>query len=201
MFTPEGRVKTDPISTLKISINKITKAPLKPQQRMFALRTMILPSIYHQLTLDETPIGVLNKIDASIRASIRKWVNLPHDVPIAYFHANVKDGGLSIPSMRWLMPLHRTHRLRNIRQDKGQENEDFSESFMKDEEERATRRLEDGGVGHVGLQNKNRAEVGQEALRVVRWKRIERIKKSPPTASIDHQWQSLPEWQRLYQRH
>lgn len=45
------------------------------------------------------------------RLAVRKCLALPHDVVNAYFHANVKDGGLSIPSMRWLMPLQRRLRL------------------------------------------------------------------------------------------
>lgn len=50
-FTPEGSLRTDPDVKLKSSIEKLTKAPLEPQQRLFALRVIVLPSIYHLLTL------------------------------------------------------------------------------------------------------------------------------------------------------
>ena len=38
------------------------------------------------------------------------WI-CPHDVPIAYIHATVRDGGLGIPSLRWLGPRLRLSRL------------------------------------------------------------------------------------------
>ncbi|CAL7932961.1 unnamed protein product [Xylocopa violacea] len=51
-FTPEGRSMTQPEVKLKEAIDKLTRAPLKPQQRLFALRIIVLPGLYHLLTLD-----------------------------------------------------------------------------------------------------------------------------------------------------
>ena len=36
---------------------------------------------------------------------------LPNDISIGYFHAPISEGGLGIPSLRWLAPLHRKDRL------------------------------------------------------------------------------------------
>ena len=36
---------------------------------------------------------------------------LPNDISIGYLHAPVSEGGLGIPSLRWLAPLHRKDRL------------------------------------------------------------------------------------------
>lgn len=36
---------------------------------------------------------------------------LSHDVPTAYFHTTVRDGGLGVPSLRWTAPLQRRERL------------------------------------------------------------------------------------------
>lgn len=88
------------------------KAPLKPQQKFFALRIMVLPGSYHLLTLRNTSLSRLKKIDNVVRASVKKWLDLFHDTVSSSFHANVKNGGLSVPSMRWLMPLHRWLRLK-----------------------------------------------------------------------------------------
>ena len=46
-----------------------------------------------------------------MRAFVRQWMALPSDISIGYFHAPVSDGGLGIPSLRWLAPLHRKDRL------------------------------------------------------------------------------------------
>ena len=33
-----------------------------------------------------------------------QWLRLPKDTPLAYFHVDVKDGGLEIPSLLYDMP-------------------------------------------------------------------------------------------------
>lgn len=138
-FTPEGRTTCKPEKQLLEAIDKLTKAPLKPQQRVFALRVVVLPSLYHILTLGATNLSRLKKVDTLVRGAVRKWLALPHDVVNAYFHANVKDGGLSIPSMRWLMPLHRKERLEAMV--KGTLD---PTSFIAQEIARAKRRLREG---------------------------------------------------------
>ncbi|CAL7932866.1 unnamed protein product [Xylocopa violacea] len=137
-FTPEGRVTCNPEQQLQEAIAILSKAALKPQQRLFALRVMVLPSLYHVLTLGSTNLSRLKRVDNLVRGAARKWLALPHDVVNAYFHANAKDGGLSIPSMRWLMPLRRKERLEALAKG-GPE----PLSFLAQEIEKARRRLKD----------------------------------------------------------
>lgn len=145
-FTPEGRTTIRPDIKLKGAINLLTKAPLKPQQRLFALRVVVLPGLYHLLTLGSSTLGRLKKIDVIVRSACRKWLDLPHDAPNAYFHASAKDGGLSIPSVRWLMPMHRVFRLKKMMSGVTTTERDFAQNFLSDEINRATRRLMDGEV-------------------------------------------------------
>lgn len=138
-FTPEGRVRIDATSKLRDAVEKLSRAPLKPQQRLFALRTMVIPGIFHQLELGNTMVGVLRKCDRLLRQSVRKWLNLPSDTPNAYFHATVRDGGLGIPSVRWKTPLRRLHRLRNLPITR--ENADTPRAFLDREILRCQERL------------------------------------------------------------
>ena len=46
-----------------------------------------------------------------VRAFVRQWMALPNDISIGYFYAPVSEGGLGIPSLRWLAPLHHKYRL------------------------------------------------------------------------------------------
>lgn len=126
---------------LQSALQTLSKAPLKPQQRLFALRVMVLPGLYHLLTLGNTTLSCLKKIDTMVRVTIRKWLNLPQDTPNAYFHANVKDGGLSIPSMRWLMLLQGWKRLQG-----GKPGEQQLSPYLAQEVGRASRRLRKGRV-------------------------------------------------------
>lgn len=45
---------TDPSKKLTSWLERLTRAPLKPQQRLFLLRVYVLPKLYHQLTMLET---------------------------------------------------------------------------------------------------------------------------------------------------
>ncbi|GLV46632.1 hypothetical protein CBL_20907, partial [Carabus blaptoides fortunei] len=93
-FSPEGRGVFPALRTITEKCQKIDKAPLKPQQRMFALRNYILPSLLHGLALGETHLSLLRKIDNTTRKFVRKWLHLPPDSTSAYIHADHKDGGL-----------------------------------------------------------------------------------------------------------
>lgn len=113
-FTAEGKTKVELKANLIEKLDRLTRAPLKPQQRLFALRTVLIPQLYHVLTLGNVMIGCLNGIDRTVRQYVRKWLSLPDDVPVAFFHALVEDGGLGIVSLRWQAPLMRLERLRNL---------------------------------------------------------------------------------------
>lgn len=113
-FTPEGRAKLDVTGKLREMLAKLTKAPMKPQQRLFALRTNVIPSLYHQLELGCTYVSMLRKCDKVIRHAVRQWLALPADTPNAYIHADVKDGGLGIQSLRWIAPVGRLQRLQKL---------------------------------------------------------------------------------------
>jgi len=113
-FSPDGCCKIRPDEELEPMLQRVTKAPLKPQQRMHVLRAYALPRLYHKLALGKVHVGCLKKVDRVVRHYVRRWLNLPHDVPAAYFHAGVADGGLGVPSMRYQAPVLRLLRLRNI---------------------------------------------------------------------------------------
>uniref|UniRef100_A0ABD2WAI5 Uncharacterized protein n=1 Tax=Trichogramma kaykai TaxID=54128 RepID=A0ABD2WAI5_9HYME len=84
--------------TLVRELTNIASAPLKPQQRLKILRCFLVPRFYHQLVLSRCYLQTLKSPDRQVRAAVRKWLWLPKDVPIGYFHARCLDGGLGIPS-------------------------------------------------------------------------------------------------------
>jgi len=143
IFTPEGRAQCRPAEIVAPYLEALTKAPLKPQQRLFALRTMVITKLYHQLALGTVTIGTLNKTDKLVREALRRWLALPHDTPTAYFHTAIKDGGLGIPATRWTAPSQRRGRLLKITQALIHHGLD---KFIKDELRICTKRLTDHGV-------------------------------------------------------
>lgn len=149
-FTPEGRMRNDVSGKLIASIQKLSKAPLKPQQRMFALRTMVIPGLYHQLELGNTNISILRRCDKILRHAVRMWLCLPADTPNAYIHASVRNGGLGISSLRWTVPLRRLQRLTRLplanEQARGTPG-----AFLNQEIAKCTIRLRDG---HASLESR-----------------------------------------------
>lgn len=66
-FSTLGKVRLTGPEMLWGPLEAVTRAPLKPQQRMFGLRTVILPSLYHVLGLGHTTAMFLKSLDLSSR--------------------------------------------------------------------------------------------------------------------------------------
>lgn len=105
---------------LDVELMKLTKAPLKPQQRVQLLKTCVLSKYQQRLVLSRTTATGLKKMDLKVRNYVRRWLHLPHDVPVAYIHAPVKAGGLGIPCLKQWIPLMRFSRLMNVKRTGGE---------------------------------------------------------------------------------
>jgi hypothetical protein len=95
-------------------IEKVSRAPLKPQQRLEILREFVIPKYQHAWVLGRFDRKHFKIIDVKVRAVVRKWLRLPNDVPLGFFHANIKDGGLGIPALQYAVPLWKIGRLRSL---------------------------------------------------------------------------------------
>lgn len=138
-YSPDGASKVRPLEDLAPKLERLTRAPLKPQQRLHALRSTVIPQLYYRLALGRVQLGCLKKADRIVRQCVRQWLCLPHDVPMAFFHADVADGGLGIPSLRYVAPLYRIGRLQNIGIPIFEEAQ--ADVFLAAEMDRAVRRL------------------------------------------------------------
>jgi len=52
--------------------------------------------MYHGLVLAVPTAKGLETLDRAVRASIRKWLRLPNDTPLGFFHARARGGWLDI---------------------------------------------------------------------------------------------------------
>lgn len=95
-------------------VEKISRAKLKPQQKLLLLRQYVLPRHLHELVLGKTNQVMLGDIDKVIRKSTRKWLRLPHDVPISYIHTTNRFGGLGVFSLKLGIPRMRLSRIRGF---------------------------------------------------------------------------------------
>ena len=61
--------ETNTIKELKKKLDDLRRAPLKPHQRIWILKTYCIPSVYHQVVIAETRQQVLGGVDRVIRSS------------------------------------------------------------------------------------------------------------------------------------
>lgn len=108
-YTSNGPEKVN--VNIEADLQRLSKAPLKPQQRVHILKAYVIPKYQDKLVLGKVVARSLKEIDKRIREYVRKWLSLPNDVPVAYLHAPVKAGGLGIPCLQLWVPLMRLNRL------------------------------------------------------------------------------------------
>ena len=108
------RTRADVAGKLQDGLGNITRAPLKPQQRMYLLKINLIPCLFHQLVLTSCTKKYLKWLDRMIRASVRTWCKLPHDTPTAFFHSHICDGGLGIVTLEHQIPLLKIKRIARL---------------------------------------------------------------------------------------
>lgn len=107
-FGPKGVLEAAPRIEEKLAL--VSSGPLKPQQKLEVVRDFVLPGTYHELVLGRVRPTDLAGWDVRVRAHVRRWLHLPHDVPNAYIHASITNGGLGIPELSRLVPVWRRTR-------------------------------------------------------------------------------------------
>ncbi|KAL7053474.1 hypothetical protein AAHC03_027109 [Spirometra sp. Aus1] len=95
-------------------LDEITRAPLKPQQRIALLKRHCVPKLLHALVLGTAHRNTLKRLDTQVRQSVRRWLKLPADTPVSFFHAPVADGGLGVPCLTVLVPFAKRRRLDSV---------------------------------------------------------------------------------------
>ena len=106
-------------------LHSILRAPLKPCQRLYIIKTHLLPSLVHYLTFEKLALGSLNDADVAIRGSVRRWLRLPKDTMNAFLHASVRFGGLGVLQLRRWIPDVRIRRMTNVLQQAKQDKDTF----------------------------------------------------------------------------
>ena len=102
------------IKRLEEKIMALRKAPLKPQQRLWILKTHLIPGLYHQLTLGTVSKDVLSGMDRVLRRTVRSFLHWPKDTPMEMFHAAEDAGGLGIPLLQVCIPILKEQRMVKI---------------------------------------------------------------------------------------
>ena len=95
---------------LEQALVNLTNAPLKPQQRIFMLLNNLLPSLNHLLMLGVSYKQTWIKLNYLVRRFVRRWLNLPKDVPMGFFYASNDNGGFGFQCFTDTIPILRGNR-------------------------------------------------------------------------------------------
>ena len=76
---------SSPEELLNRGLNHLTRAPLKPQQRLYILKTHLIPKLYHRLALSRSNCAMLKRLDKLVHRSLRTWLRLLRDAVNAFF--------------------------------------------------------------------------------------------------------------------
>ncbi len=102
------------LATLIKDLGSIQKGPLKPQQKLWALKNVVIPRHQYPRVLGKTNKGTLARFDREIRSFLKKALPLPKDTPNAAFYAKVRDGGLGVSRLTALIPILRKGALERL---------------------------------------------------------------------------------------
>lgn len=96
-FSPLGAVDSRvTVSALKSALSSLSKAPLKPQQKVVMLRTYLIPRFIFAFTHTECYPKLMGQQDRLIRRWLKETLKLPSSVCSEFFYLPIKEGGLGI---------------------------------------------------------------------------------------------------------
>ena len=103
------------VNNIAAELIYISKALLKPQQRMHLLKYHLIPSFLHQMVFTCITQSSLKSIYMHFRTFVKRWMRLPKDTNLAVFHAPASVGGLSLPRLYLSILVLRLNIIKSIK--------------------------------------------------------------------------------------
>jgi hypothetical protein len=85
-------------------LDRTSKAPLKPHQKLKILSTFILPRLKFPLTISSPKLTILKKIDGLVRQFVKRWFKLLGSACDAALYTSRKQGGLGVDRLAKSIP-------------------------------------------------------------------------------------------------
>jgi hypothetical protein len=83
---------------MEIRLQKIIGSRLLTVQKINAVKTFLLPTLYFMMSNGDVDKKQLKKTDAKIKAQVDALLNV-RGLPVECYHASWRDGGLGYPSL------------------------------------------------------------------------------------------------------
>lgn len=108
------KVKKKVQGILADMLKNISKASLKPRQKLVMLLMHALPRLSYPLTMEKYSKGVLMDLDYMVRRHVRGWFKLPECSANAFLYTATTKGGLGLPEFVRSIPAGRMNLLNSI---------------------------------------------------------------------------------------
>jgi hypothetical protein len=112
-FNPNGK-RAPNMEVVRRKLGLLETAPLKPEQKLYFLRTHLIPSVLHEAVLGRLNNGLLEQWDHEIRSFVKRVCFLPRWAIDGLFYMPINKGGMGIVNLRFAVPqmlLNRIERL------------------------------------------------------------------------------------------
>ena len=93
------------LAALIRDLGLVQQAPFKPQQKLWALKTVVIPRHQYTRVMGKTTKGTLQRLDLEVRKFVKKALHLPKDTTNAAIYTKVGDGGIGVPRFTTLVPI------------------------------------------------------------------------------------------------
>src|SRR5258705_3478217 len=103
-YIPSGNLRPN-IESFKKRLGNLGAAALKPHQKLYLLRSFLVPSAIYGLSLGRLTKGLLQNFDLEVRRFVKKTLRLPASVSDSFLYADVASGGLGVPCLTHLIAL------------------------------------------------------------------------------------------------
>ena len=114
-FNPHGKMKPN-VQEFELMLQRLSKAPLKPQQKIELLRNNLIPKFLHRLVLGRVTKGLLKSFDSKVRTFVRETCDIPMDVPLSFFYSKTNEGGMGIPNLLYVVPKALLRRVEKLQE-------------------------------------------------------------------------------------
>lgn len=100
---------------LCMKLERLQKASAKPQEKLWAVNSILLPQVQYPLANVACPHTQLRRCDRVVRRFVRTALHLPKDTPLGHLHSATVDGELGVPYLATRIPRQREDHLSRLR--------------------------------------------------------------------------------------
>lgn len=96
-------------------LTRLDRAPLKPDQKACIIKQFIVPKILYGLQNAKVTSKILRESDRLIKFRFKKYLHLSSHTLDQYLYASIKDGGLGLTHLRYVIPNLMLSRINNLK--------------------------------------------------------------------------------------